>query len=71
MAIRRIKLDYDVYPPGYEPETGSYWTFRTLTKAKRKARGLGAVSMIYRNFNQQNKRNTITGGWWGDKRIRL
>jgi hypothetical protein len=64
MAIRTIKIDYTVYSPNYRPGAGC-WDLRTLESAKRKARGLGAGSRIYRNFNQTNKRGNID--WWTGK----
>jgi hypothetical protein len=41
MAIRRIRIDYTVYPPDFKPGKGPCWDFRTFTKAKRRARVLG------------------------------
>ena len=63
MAIKRIEIDYTVYSPNHHPGDGC-WDLRTLESAKRKARGLGAGSRIYRNFNQTNKRGQILGDWW-------
>ena len=63
MAIKRIKIDYTVYAPNFHPGDGC-WDLRTLESAKRKARGLGIGSRIYRNFNQTNKRGKILGDWW-------
>ena len=68
MAIQRIRIDYTVYPPDFKPgQKSPCWDFRTFTKAKRKAKGLGVGARVYRNFNQTNKRGQILGGWWGDK----
>jgi hypothetical protein len=67
MAIRRIQIDYTVYPPDFNPDGSPCWDFRTFTKAKRKARGLGIGARVYRNFNQTNKRGQPLGDWWGDK----
>jgi hypothetical protein len=67
MAICRIKIDYTVYPPDFKPGESPCWDFRTFTKAKRKARGLGVGGRVYRNFNQTNKRGRILGDWWGSK----
>jgi hypothetical protein len=58
MAIKGAKIDYTVYPANYHPGDGC-WDLRTLESAKRKARGLGTGSRIYRNFNQDNKRRNI------------
>ncbi len=63
MAIKRVRIDYTVYSPNYHPGDGC-WDLRTLESAKRKARGLGAGSRIYRNFNQTNKLGMILGDWW-------
>ena len=66
MAIRRIRIDYTVYPPNYQ-RGGTCWDFRTLRRAKTAARGLGSGSRVYRNFNQTNKRGQILGDWWSGK----
>jgi hypothetical protein len=63
MAIKRIKIDYTVYSPNYHPGDGC-WDLRNFERAKQRARGLGAGSRIYRNFNQTNKRGKILGDWW-------
>jgi hypothetical protein len=63
MAIKRIKIDYTVYSPNYHPGDGC-WDLRNLERAKQRARGLGAGSRIYRNFNQTNKRGEILADWW-------
>jgi hypothetical protein len=63
MAIKRIRIDYTVYSPNYHPGDGC-WDLQTLENAKRKARGLGPGTRIYRNFNQTNKRGQILGDWW-------
>ena len=67
MAIERIRIDYTVYSPGHQPEVGTCWDLRNLCKAKRKARGLGMGSSIYRNFNQTNKKDRALGDWWTGK----
>jgi hypothetical protein len=66
MAIKRIKIDYTVYPPNYHHGDGC-WDLRNFERAKQRARGLGAGSRIYRNFNQTNKRDQILGDWWTGK----
>jgi hypothetical protein len=63
MAIKRIKIDYTVYMPNYHLGDGC-WDLRNFERAKQRARGLGAGSRIYRNFNQTNKRGKILGDWW-------
>jgi len=65
MAIRRIRVDYTVYPPNLNPGKGVCWDFQTFTKAKRKAKALGVGTRVYRNFNQTNKAGQILGDWWG------
>jgi hypothetical protein len=64
MAIQRIRIDYTVYPPDFKPGKSPCWDFRTFTKAKRKAKGLGNGARVYRNFNQTNKRGQPLGNWW-------
>ena len=66
MAIKRIKIDYTVYPPNYRPGD-CCWDLRTLKRAKRRAQGLGAESRIYRNFNQTNKCENILGDFRSGK----
>jgi hypothetical protein len=67
VAIRRIRIDYTVYPPDFKPGESPCWDFSTFTKAKRKARVLAIGALVYRNFNQTNKRGQLLGGWWGNK----
>lgn len=71
MAIRRMKIDYTVYSPNYEPGMGLCLDFRNLQKAKSRARGLGVGARVYRNFNQTNKKGQILGDWWSDNRYWL
>jgi len=66
MAIRRIRIDYTVYPPEHR-QGEPCWDFRTFIRAKSAARSFGVGARVYRNFNQTNKRNTVLGNWWGDK----
>jgi hypothetical protein len=63
MAIRRIRIDYTVYPPDHQ-RGEACWDFRTFRRAKTAARRLGSGSRIYRNFNQTNKRGAVLGDWW-------
>jgi hypothetical protein len=67
MAIRRIRVDYTVYPPNFQPGRDVCWDFMTVTKAKARARQLGPGSRVYRNYNQTNKRGKPLGNWWGGK----
>ena len=68
MAIRRIRIDYTVYPPDHNSERGDpFWEFRTFNRAKTAARHMGAGARIYREFNQTNKRGEILGDWWSGK----
>jgi hypothetical protein len=71
MAIQRIKIDYTVYSPSYKPGIGLCLDFRTLPKAKSRARGLGVGSRVYRNFNQKNKKGQVLGDWWSSDRYWL
>jgi hypothetical protein len=64
MAIERIRIDYTVYSPNYQPGKGLCLGFDTFQKAKARARGLGAGSRVYRNFNQRNKKGQVLGDWW-------
>jgi hypothetical protein len=66
MARKTLRINYTVYVPNYQPGAGC-WDFRTLTKAKSAARGLGLGSRIYRNFNQESKRAKIPHDWWSSK----
>lgn len=66
MAIHRIRINYTVYPPDFLPDKSPCWDFRTFTKAKSKARGLGIGALVYRNFNQADKDQPVAN-WWGDR----
>jgi hypothetical protein len=68
MAISRIRIDYDVYPPNHESGQPC-WTLRNLRRAMSLAKALGPGARVYRNFNQTNKRGEILGDWWSDKRF--
>ena len=63
MGLRRVRIDYTVYAPDYEPGEGC-WDFRTCTKAKRKAQALGVGARVYRNLNEENKSMSFIGDWW-------
>jgi hypothetical protein len=47
VARHSQKVDYAVYPADF-PERGFCWTFRTVTKARSKAKSLGVGSWIRR-----------------------
>ena len=66
MAIKRIRIDYTVYPPDHK-RGGTCWDFRTLRGAKTGARRFGPGSGIYRNINQTNKRGQPPGDWWSGR----
>jgi len=66
MAIRRIRIDYTVYPPNHQAGEPC-WDFRTFNRAKTAARAFGPGAQLYRNFNQTNKRNQVLGDWWTGK----
>ena len=66
MAIRRVTLEYTVYPPNYRPQRDSYRDVRTFRRARAVARGLGVGAMIYCDFQQNNKRPPL-GDWWTGK----
>lgn len=66
MGRKTKRIDYTVYVPNYQPGAGC-WDFRTLSKAKSAARGLGSGSRVYRNFSLESKRGKIPRGWWSSK----
>ena len=66
MAIKRIRIDYTVYPPLHQ-SGGQCWDFRTFERARKAARALGPGSRVYRNFNQTNKEENTLGDWRSDK----
>jgi hypothetical protein len=68
MAIKRIRIDYTVYPPNHQSGEPCR-DFRTFERAKKAARALGPGSRVYRNFNQANKRECTLGDWWGGNRF--
>jgi hypothetical protein len=67
---RRSKwLDYAVYPPDFE-KRGFCWTFRRVTKARSKAKSLGAGSWIRRYTNESETGFTIDRIWlWNGTRF--
>jgi hypothetical protein len=69
MAICRVRINYTLYSPAYDRQTGLCLDFETLAAAKRRARGLGPGTVLVRNFDQANK----DGGsdWWQDGRCWL
>jgi hypothetical protein len=52
VARHSHKVDYTVYPVDF-PERGFCWTFRTVTKARSKAKSLGVGSWIRRLVHVQ------------------
>jgi hypothetical protein len=66
MAIKRIRIDYTVYPPNHDSGEPCC-DFRTFLRAKGAARAFGSGSRIYRNFNQTNKRGQDLRDWWSRK----
>jgi len=66
MAIKRVRIDYTVYPPLHR-SGGQCWDFRTFERARRAARMLGPGARVYRNFNQTNKESGKQGDWWSDR----
>ena len=66
MARKKLRIDYTVYVPNYQPGAGC-WDFRTLNKAKSAACGLGSGSRIYRNFNLESRRGKVPHDWWSSK----
>ncbi len=68
MAIRRVRIDYTVYPPKFDPDRNDpCWDHRTIAKARLHAKRLGRGARVYRNFNQTNKRGHPLGDWWAGK----
>jgi hypothetical protein len=55
-------IDYTVYSSGYQPGAGECWDFRSIRRARNKARAFGAGSQIVRNFNQENRGEAHD--WW-------
>ena len=66
MAIKRIRIDYTVYPPDHR-RGDPCWDFRTFNRAKAAARSSGRGSRVYRNFNQSNKLGHVLGDWSSGK----
>jgi len=58
--MKRVRIDYTSYSPGYAPGVGECWDNRTLRGARKKAQELGVGSLIVRNFN----RNKPPMDWW-------
>jgi len=77
VAHQSKKLDYAVYPPDFHI-SGFCWTFRVVTKARRKARSLGAGSWIRRYVNATDEDTSKCSfqivrlwGWTGARFVRL
>jgi hypothetical protein len=67
MAIKRIRIDYTVYPPDHTPDGQiPCWDYRTFERAKRAARSFGVGARVYRNFNQIDK-SGAESNWWSDR----
>ena len=64
MAIRRKRLEYDVYPASYQLGQAFYMNLRTFGKAKRQAKSFGPGSQIWRSVQETNKRGLPLGDWW-------
>src|SRR6266702_7736580 len=60
MAIRRMKIDYTVYSPNYEPGMGLCLDFRNLQKTKSRARGLGVGARVYRTSTRRTGRGRFS-----------
>jgi hypothetical protein len=65
MALRSKRIDYTVYPPNYQPETGS-WDYRTVTKARLAAKKFGVGSRLRRNINRFAKHEGEID-WWVER----
>ena len=61
--MKRLRIDYTIYSPGYVPGQGECWDYPTMRGAKLKARQLGVGSLIVRNFNKGNMPRK-PGDWW-------
>lgn len=61
-----MRIDYTVYSSDHQPGEVC-WDFRTLSKAKSAARGLGPGSRVHRNFNLESKRGKMPHDWWSSK----
>ena len=59
MSMKRVRIDYTIYSPGYTPGTGECWDCRTLRGARKKAQELGVGSHIVRNSNRNKPMD-----WW-------
>jgi hypothetical protein len=64
VAIRRVRLEYTVYPPHYNPDTQVCFEFRILKKAKNAAKTFGSGAEVWRSVQQTNKRGERPGNWW-------
>jgi len=77
MAHNSKRLDYAVYPPDFHLH-GFCWTFRTVAKARSKARSLGTGSWIRRYVNTTGKGTSVCNfridrllQWNGAKFVRI
>lgn len=65
MAIQRITINYTLYSPLYDRQSGLCLDFDTFESAKKRARGLGAGCVLVRNFDQKNKNGN--SDWWQEE----
>ena len=57
--MKRVRIDYTIYSPGYIPGAGECWDNRTLRGARKKAQELGVGSLIVRNFNRNKPFDSV------------
>jgi len=57
--MKRVRIDYTIYSPGYTRDIGECWDYPSLRRAKNKAQKLGVGSLIVRNFNRDKPLD-----WW-------
>jgi hypothetical protein len=61
--MKGLRIDYTIYSPDYAPGAGECLDYPTFRGAKRKAKALGAGSLVIRNFNRE-KVNGVVNIWW-------
>ena len=57
--MKRVRIDYTIYSPNYDPGQGECWDYPTLRGARKKAQELGIGSLVVRNFNRNRPVD-----WW-------
>jgi putative SOS response-associated peptidase YedK len=57
--MKRVRIDYTIYSPDYDPDIGECWDYRTLRGGRKKAQELGVGSLVVRNFNRNRPVD-----WW-------